>query len=145
MNSTIKPDWNSPEVVRAMLLLLQTGLEDLAVGRFLFGTESCVPMYDGEYIHNKLFEDDVSWLTPSHRPEGKWEAAACFLSVDPSIIPAKVYLLAYCMGHINAHIHTSCVCYVSGGLEVSSGMDHAYQATCARGSHIYIKFYLSYT
>ena len=40
---TYRPEWNSPEVIRAMLATMNEGLRDPHVGRFVFGTESCIP------------------------------------------------------------------------------------------------------
>lgn len=53
---TFSPEWNSPEVIRAMLAILEHGLKDPSCGRFVFGTESCLPIYDLERIGDILFE-----------------------------------------------------------------------------------------
>jgi hypothetical protein len=43
------PEWNSPEVIRAMLAVLAKALEDTHCQRFVFGTETCIPIWDVEH------------------------------------------------------------------------------------------------
>ena len=38
LSKSFHPEWNSVEVIRAMLLLLETSLLNLKCGRILFGT-----------------------------------------------------------------------------------------------------------
>ena len=90
LKKSFRPEWNSIEVVRALLLLLQEGLKTQTAGRFVFATESCLPIHSPEHTHNALFQDDVSWLNSRHSIESKWEAANCFKAVDSSVIPEKV-------------------------------------------------------
>jgi len=88
LDTSFTPDWNSPEVIRAMLSVLQNAMsiEDNC-HRFIFLTESCIPIYTADEVATKLFQDDCSWLNAFHVPQSKWEAAACFHSVDSSMIP----------------------------------------------------------
>ena len=92
LDVTFKPEWNSPEVIRAMLAVLQAALndEDASFDRFIFLTESCVPIYDLQDLGDRLFQDECSWMDAFHLPQSKWEKAACFDSVDSSIIPPEV-------------------------------------------------------
>eukprot|EP01036_Dinobryon_divergens_P022065 gene22065-30299_t len=91
LDVTFKPEWNSPEVVRAMLAVLQAALndKDTTFDRFIFLTESCVPIYDLQDLGDRLFQDDCSWMDAFHIPQSKWEKAACFDSVDSRIIPPE--------------------------------------------------------
>jgi len=84
---THSPEWNSPEVIRAMLSLLEEGLRDATVGRFVFGTESCLPIYSLATTGQKLFEHDASWLDAFNAGKSNWEAGACFRAVDSRIVP----------------------------------------------------------
>lgn len=86
-DKSFKPEWNSPEVVRAMLALLQEGLSDPRAARFVFGTESCIPIYPAADVYKALMREDVSWLAARHSAEDKFEAASCFGAVDSSIFP----------------------------------------------------------
>ena len=89
LKHTYHPEWNSPEVVRAMLATLTEAIKDESCGRFVFGTETCLPMYTLQETGKILFKEDISWLQARKTPESQWESAACFLSVDQSIIPQK--------------------------------------------------------
>ena len=74
-----------------MIAVLQKALSDEAsFDRFIFLTESCIPIYNIDYIGDKLFEQECSWLDAFKVPKSKWEAAACFDSVDKNIIPHEV-------------------------------------------------------
>lgn len=84
---SFQPEWNSPEVVRAMLALLKEGNADPRAARFVFGTESCLPIYPAADVHKALMKEDVSWLAARHSAEDKFEAATCFGAVDDSIFP----------------------------------------------------------
>jgi len=83
------PDWNSPEVVRAMLAVLNAALWDPLCGRFVFGTESCLPIYNLQQAAHLLYADDKSWLDAFHEGKSNWERAACFASVDDRVVPPK--------------------------------------------------------
>ena len=89
LSHSYRPEWNSPEVVRAMLAVLTEAIKDETCGRFVFGTESCLPMYTLQDAGKILFKEDISWLQARKTPESQWESAACFQSVDKTIIPQK--------------------------------------------------------
>lgn len=84
------PEWNSPEVVRAMLMLLDWALQDDSCERFVFATESCVPVWSLQETGRRLMAEDVSWLRARNSAETRWERACCFESVDFSKIPRSV-------------------------------------------------------
>jgi hypothetical protein len=90
VESELLPEWNSVEVLRAMLLLLSRAVEDTSVGRVLFATESCVPVCSLQAMGDALFAEDVSWLACRHKAQNLWEQAACFQSVDSAYIPPQV-------------------------------------------------------
>jgi hypothetical protein len=75
-----------------MLSVLASALSDLAVGRIVFATESCIPLFDLEEVGTRLFEEDKSWLNAFHTPKSSWENGACFRSVDSHMIPPEVSL-----------------------------------------------------
>lgn len=87
---TYQPDWNSPEVIRAMLTVMNECLRDPCCGRFVFATESCVPLYRLNYIGEVLFKEDASWLNAFNRGKSTWETQTCFRSVNDKIIPPNV-------------------------------------------------------
>ncbi len=83
------PEWNSPEVIRSMLAALHAALKDPYCGRFVFGTESCLPIYNLQEAAHRLFADDKSWLDAFHEGKTSWERAACFVAVDDRVVPPK--------------------------------------------------------
>ena len=85
----LKPEWNSPEVIRAMLALLKEALKDIACGRFIFLTESCIPIVSLKQAGEQLFEVEHSWLNAFHKPKNAYDEIHCFRSVRPDIIPSK--------------------------------------------------------
>jgi len=87
---TFQPEWNSPEVIRAMLAILGEALDhDAGAGRFVFGTESCIPIYPLSVVAEQLYAEDVSWLNTRDTPASNWENGAQFMSVDQTMIPQK--------------------------------------------------------
>lgn len=87
---TYKPDWNSPEVIRAILCVMNECLRDPCCGRFIFATESCVPLYGLDHIGQVLFKEDASWLNAFNRGKSNWETQTCFRSVNDKVIPPNV-------------------------------------------------------
>lgn len=124
---TFRPEWNSVEVVQALLSTLDTALRytgdgDIRCsngnnngnnsgnnndingatnitesapavpkcGRFVFATESCLPLYDLQATGEVLFAQDCSWLNAYHTPVGTWEAGSCFRAVDTEVVPPQV-------------------------------------------------------
>jgi hypothetical protein len=83
------PEWNSPEIIRAMLATMNEGLRDPRCGRFIFGTESCVPLYRLSEISKALFKQDASWLNAFCKGKNNWESQACFRAVNEKVIPPK--------------------------------------------------------
>ena len=87
---TFKPEWNSPEVIRAMLATLEEAIDPkIGAGRFVFGTESCIPIYPLEAVGDALFAEDVSWLNAFDTGKSNWETEACFRAVDATVIPPR--------------------------------------------------------
>lgn len=86
---TFRPEWNSPEVIRAMLAALGRALADDACGRFVFATESCIPIYSLEATGQALFAEDASWLNAFDAGKTQWETGACFRSVDAGMVPER--------------------------------------------------------
>lgn len=104
---TFNPQWNSVEVAQAMLSTLDaafqynsrdttTGSEPGSVdagpvcGRFVFCTETCVPLRSLAEVGGALFERDCSWLNAYHTPVDKYDGAAAFGAVNKDIVPPKV-------------------------------------------------------
>lgn len=86
---TYSPEWNSPEVVRAMLYVLEAALQDVECKRFVLGTESCIPIYSLSHIAEELYKEDVSWLDAYNTHKSLWELGTCFRAVNPQIIPTQ--------------------------------------------------------
>jgi hypothetical protein len=87
----LSPEWNSPEVVRAMLAVLKAAINDVSpCERYIFATESCIPICSLDCAASELFAEDVSWLQAFKLARNKWEAANCFNAVDDRIIPPNV-------------------------------------------------------
>ena len=85
----LKPEWNSPEVIRAMLALLEEALDDKSCGRFIFLTESCMPIVSLKEAGERLFKEELSWLNAFHVPKNRYEEIHCFHKVSSHIIPNK--------------------------------------------------------
>jgi hypothetical protein len=83
------PEWNSTEVVRAMLQVLSSALDHSIAQRFVFATESCLPMYSLSEMCDLLYADERSWLNAWNVPRSSWEAGRCFGAVDTTIIPRE--------------------------------------------------------
>jgi hypothetical protein len=83
------PEWNSPEVVRAMLATLDAALDDPECGRIVFGTESCLPIYNLNDTGKFLYNDNKSWLDAFSNGKDNWERNNCFLSVKDNVIPIR--------------------------------------------------------
>lgn len=92
ISKSFRPEWNSVEVVRAMLQLLSTSLASHSgiFRRFLFATESCIPITSLAECGDILFSDEKSWVNAYNTPESLWEDAHCFKAVNRDIIPSKV-------------------------------------------------------
>ncbi len=97
ITESYKPEWNSIEVVRALLAVLSAAVNDVEpAGRYVFCTESCIPVRTLDEVCGELYEEDVSWLDARHTPRNTWERLNCFLPVDPAVIPPLVRP-SYCM------------------------------------------------
>jgi hypothetical protein len=106
LTHSYRPEWNSPEVIRAMLAVLEKALTNKSNGRFVFATgnvlsssplitaltESCIPICSLQETGDELFQQDVSWADAYQMPKDNYEQQYCFHAVDPSIIPPKVRL-----------------------------------------------------
>lgn len=87
LDITYNPEWNSPEVIRAMLAVLARALEDPHCHRFIFGTETCIPIWDVGHTCRELMREDASWLNAWHRPNNRYEETEQFGSVDRTMVP----------------------------------------------------------
>ncbi|RYH31053.1 hypothetical protein EON65_03590 [archaeon] len=91
---TFLPDWNSPEVVRAMVALLHEATSSYESSkqyhRMIFATESCIPCCTLGELGDALMADEKSWLDAYNIPQTRYEAAYCFDAVDQAVIPRKV-------------------------------------------------------
>jgi hypothetical protein len=98
LDKSFFPEWNSTEVVRAMLELLNYGLlvqEEVHYERFIFATESCIPVVSVKTAGNMLFSSkEMSWTNVYNVPKNSWEDRNCFKPVNREIIPPQVFLYA---------------------------------------------------
>lgn len=96
---TFLPDWNSPEVVRAMVSLLHEATASPQPSkqyhRMIFATESCIPCCTLGELGEVLMADDKSWLDAYNTPQTRYEAGYCFDAVDSTVIPRKVSTMAW--------------------------------------------------
>ena len=72
-----------------MLTLLKEGLVDEKCERFIFATESCIPIVSLTAAGDMLFQSDLSWLNAFHGPKHRFEELECFRAVRSDMIPAK--------------------------------------------------------
>lgn len=96
IDKSFSPEWNSPEVVRAMLQLLNFSLQtstEKVFERFIFCTESCIPIRSLSECGNLLFSSEKSWVPAYNIPESSWEDAHCFRAVNRDVIPPKVRII----------------------------------------------------
>jgi hypothetical protein len=70
-----------------MLELLKESLQEKDNQRFIFVTESCLPLYNLADSLKILFSIDKSWLNAFHRPKHRFEETFCFRAVKENIIP----------------------------------------------------------
>mmetsp|Transcript_38500 Transcript_38500/g.39185 ORF Transcript_38500/g.39185 Transcript_38500/m.39185 type:complete len:414 (-) Transcript_38500:96-1337(-) len=89
LHHSYRPEWNSVEVIRAMMACLVEGVREKSCGRFIFGTESCIPLRSLQETGEIVFERDLSWLDCYHRPKDGFEDSSCFRTVNASIIPPQ--------------------------------------------------------
>lgn len=82
-----RPEWNSTEVVRAMLAVMDHALRHCDAERLIFATESCIPIYDLPNMADILYREEKSWLSARDEAESSWERGRCFEAVDGRIIP----------------------------------------------------------
>ena len=64
---TFKPNWGSVEITKAMLGLLRRAVAQdpgRLVGRFVFASESCVPLQPVEEALASIFASEKSWMRP---------------------------------------------------------------------------------
>jgi hypothetical protein len=79
-----------------MLQLLDCALEkrdrsiDGDFQRFIFATESCIPVCSLHQAGQLIFRNDKSWLNAYHDPKNAWERGWCFESVNRKIFPREV-------------------------------------------------------
>ncbi len=99
IDKSFSPEWNSTEVVRAMLQLLSFTLHSQTLHpqtdfeRLIFATESCIPVLPLHECGNLLFASDHSWVDAYNTPKNTWEDRNCFKPVNRDIIPPKVVSL----------------------------------------------------
>lgn len=92
---TFRPEWNSVEVVQAMLAVLAAALRDgRAFQHFVFATESCLPLTTLRAAGEALLPPESgggvrgsSWLDAYRVPRDRFDADAAFTAVDPAVVP----------------------------------------------------------
>ena len=89
LSHSFLPEWNSPEVIRAVLAVIKDALGNGDTGRLVLGTESCIPIRTLQEIGDKLFAEEVSWLPAYHKAKHAFEEHKCFWAVDKNIIPQE--------------------------------------------------------
>lgn len=70
-----------------MLATLDYAVKYSNADRFVFVTESCIPVWSLSEIVEILFQRERSWLNAYNVPKSSWEAGHCFEPVDKTIIP----------------------------------------------------------
>jgi hypothetical protein len=146
---TFNPNWNSVEVVQATLSMMQSALQYGAAettgkdaseggcrgecGRFVYCTETCLPLCTLAEVGTALYERDCSWLSAYH-------TAASFGAVGKEVVPPKV---RWCR---LLHVLSCCVCalatipclgyltidfYTVGGVEEPAWLDCGEPETCS--------------
>lgn len=96
------PEWNSVEVIQAMLATMELALEytktyatdQCKCECFIFGTESCIPIRSVDECGQIIFQHSSagilkSWLDVYNTPDSTWERGSCFLPIDANIIPKE--------------------------------------------------------
>jgi hypothetical protein len=86
---TFLPEWNSPEVIRAVLAVIIDALQRPQPGRRVLGTESCLPVTTLQEAGDQLFAEEVSWLQAYHKGKHSFEEHKCFWAVDRTLIPPE--------------------------------------------------------
>ena len=89
LDHTYSPEWNSPEVIRAVLAVITDALKNPNTGRLVLGTESCIPIMTLKEAGDRLFAEEVSWLQAYHKGKHTYEEQKCFWAVDRTLIPPE--------------------------------------------------------
>lgn len=89
LDHTFSPEWNSPEVIRAVLAVIKDALQNPDTGRLVLGTESCLPIMTLKEAGDLLFAEEVSWLQAYHKAKHTYEEQKCFWAVDRTMIPPE--------------------------------------------------------
>jgi hypothetical protein len=95
ISKSFTPEWNSPEVIRAILACLEAACEDEDVIRCVSATESCIPLFSLQETGVRLCYDENSWLDAYQTPKSAWEAGNCFRAVNDKIIPLQVRIIVF--------------------------------------------------
>lgn len=89
LSHSFLPEWNSPEVIRAVLAVITDALESPETGRLVLGTESCLPIRTLQETGDQLFAEELSWLQAYHKGKHSYEEQKCFWAVDRDLIPPE--------------------------------------------------------
>ena len=95
LDHSFLPEWNSPEVVRAIISTLKAAIDfrndnDEFCTRFVTGTESCIPIRSLDEFGEMIFAQEKSWMNAYNTSTNKWEVANCFQAIEKDIIPIEV-------------------------------------------------------
>lgn len=83
------PEWNSPEVIRAILATISDALNNMETGRVVLGTESCIPIATLKEVGDNFFSKEMSWLQAYNKGKTTYEDHKCFWAVDSKLIPSE--------------------------------------------------------
>ncbi|VFQ58558.1 unnamed protein product [Cuscuta campestris] len=62
VNNSIQVDWGEASMIQAERILLQSALVDLSNERFVFLSDSCIPLYNFSYTYNYIMSTSKSFV-----------------------------------------------------------------------------------
>ncbi|PKA55159.1 hypothetical protein AXF42_Ash003796 [Apostasia shenzhenica] len=62
VNNSVQVDWGEASMIQAERILLQNALKDASNARFLFVSDSCVPLYNFSYIYDYIMSSSTSFV-----------------------------------------------------------------------------------
>eukprot|EP01018_Ginkgo_biloba_P008937 Gb_12469 [translate_table: standard] len=73
LSDSIQVDWGEASMIQAERILLRKALQDLANQRFIFLSDSCIPLYNFSYTYNYVMSSSESFVDSfSDTKEGRY-------------------------------------------------------------------------
>ncbi|CAM9710204.1 unnamed protein product [Chrysoparadoxa australica] len=84
------PAWGSVEITRAMIELLYRGLQCNDVGRFIFASETCIPLLPLEQCAHLLWKNEHSWVNYRFQPDNGYDTQLKWNKMSKLVPPEHI-------------------------------------------------------